>query len=246
MNRLLSSLVLALTGASSLTGCKQESTREPATTESVVPQFSAKKGLMLPERTRQSLGLKLVGVMERKLTSSMDMELRVYRKEAATAFASGVVTPEHAKLLNAGESVEIRLADGQRKTAKVTGVSDALRQATGSLEVLVEIPGIPDSLPVGAFLQANATMVSQGTVVTIPRAALLGCSDGHFVYAVSGEHLVRTAVKIGALNAEVAEITDGLYAGDQVVLQPVMSLWMTELAAIKGGQACCIVPPKGK
>jgi hypothetical protein len=25
-----------------------------------------------------------------------------------------------------------------------------------------------------------------------------------------------------------------------------MSLWLTELAAIKGGQACCAEPPKGK
>jgi hypothetical protein len=39
---------------------------------------------------------------------------------------------------------------------------------------------------------------------------------------------------------------DGLYVGDQVVLQPVMSLWMTELAAVKGGQACCVEPPKGR
>jgi multidrug efflux pump subunit AcrA (membrane-fusion protein) len=82
--------------------------------------------------------------------------------------------------------------------------------------------------------------------VTIPRAALLGCSEGHFVYTVSGEHLVRAAVKVGASTEEWVEIKDGLYAGDQVALQPVMSLWMTELAAIKGGQACCIEPPKGK
>jgi multidrug efflux pump subunit AcrA (membrane-fusion protein) len=89
-------------------------------------------------------------------------------------------------------------------------------------------------------------MDSGAFVVTIPRAALLGCSEGHFVYTVSGEHLVRTGVKVGASNAEFVEIADGLYAGDRVVLQPVMSLWMTELAAVKGGQACCIEPPKGK
>ena len=35
-------------------------------------------------------------------------------------------------------------------------------------------------------------------------------------------------------------------AGDQVVLQPVMSLWLTELAAVKGGQACCVMPAEGK
>ena len=83
-------------------------------------------------------------------------------------------------------------------------------------------------------------------MVTIPRSALLECSDGHSVYTVSGEHLVRTPVKAGAVHGEVVEIKEGLYAGDQVVLEPVMSLWMTELAAVKGGQACCVEPAKGK
>jgi len=83
-------------------------------------------------------------------------------------------------------------------------------------------------------------------VASIPRSALLSCSEGYFVYTVSGEHLVRTAVKVGGGNDAFVEITDGLYSGDEVVLQPVMSLWMTELAAVKGGQACCAEPPKGK
>ena len=98
----------------------------------------------------------------------------------------------------------------------------------------------------GAFLQASCQLESGESVVTIPRAALLQCSDGYSVYTVSGEHLLRTPVKVGVVNAELVEIKDGLYSGDQVVLQPVMSLWLTELAAVKGGQACCPVPPKGK
>jgi hypothetical protein len=34
------------------------------------------------------------------------------------------------------------------------------------------------------------------------------------------------------------QITDGLYAGDQVVVQPVMSLWLAELQSLRGGKAC--------
>ena len=63
---------------------------------------------------------------------------------------------------------------------------------------------------------------------------------------ICGTYLVRAPVKVGARNGDLVEIKDGLYAGDQVVLQPVMSLWMTELAAVKGGQACCVMPAKGK
>jgi multidrug efflux pump subunit AcrA (membrane-fusion protein) len=156
------------------------------------------------------------------------------------------VTPDEAKLLKAGQAIQVRLSDEQTFPGRVTHVSDQLQRATGSAEVLVEISNPPDGMAVGQFVPAAGTMESGAAVVTIPRAALLGCSEGQFVYTVSGEHLVRTAVKVGASNAEFVEIADGLYTGDEVVLQPVMSLWMTELAAVKGGQACCIEPPKGK
>ena len=123
-------------------------------------------------------------------------------------------------------------------------LNDRFQKATGMVELLVEIQSIAPAI--GSFLQASVTLNSGESTVTIPRAALLQCSDGHAVYTVNGEHLVRTPVKVGVSNADLVEIQDGLYAGDQVVLQPVMSLWMTELAAVKGGQACCVVPAEGK
>jgi hypothetical protein len=243
----LNFIALALTGAGLMTGCDSRSPVAADDAEVVAaPQFSANKGLLLPDVTRQSLGLKIVEVTERKLSSPLDFQLRVYQVAGGVARASGVVTPDEAKLLKAGQAIQVRLNDGQTLPGKVTSVSDQLQRATGSAEALVEIPNAPDGLAVGAFVPATVTMETGADVVTIPRAALLGCSEGHFVYTVSGEHLVRTAVKVGANNAEFVEIADGLYTGDQVVSQPVMSLWLTELAAVKGGQACCIEPPKGK
>lgn len=34
------------------------------------------------------------------------------------------------------------------------------------------------------------------------------------------------------------QVTDGLYAGDQIVVQPVMTLWMAELQSLRGGKVC--------
>jgi hypothetical protein len=45
-------------------------------------------------------------------------------------------------------------------------------------------------------------------------------------------------VKLGAINHEWAEVTDGLYAGDQIVVSPVMTLWLAELQSLRGGKAC--------
>ena len=209
------------------------------------PQFSAKQGLLVPEDTRQSLGLKIVEVTEQKVPATLDVQLRVYQTGKESILASASVTPEEAKALKRGQVVRAT-ANGASFTGQVTRVNDELLKATGMAEALVELRNPPGASAVGAFLPASVELDSAASVVAIPRAALLESSDGHSVYTVSGEHLVRAPVKVGAISGDLVEIKDGLYAGDQVVLQPVMSLWMTELAAVKGGQACCVVPAKGK
>lgn len=211
------------------------------------PRFSAKKGLLVPDDTRRSLGVKLVEVSEQKIPSTIEVQLRVYQSGDNASLASGTVTPERAKLLRPGQPLQVRGGSGKSLNGKVSGLNDRLQKATGMMEVLVEIPNASAGQAEGAFLQASIALDSNESVISIPRAALLQCSDGYCVYTVSGEHFLRTPVKVGASNADLVEIKDGLYAGDQVVLQPVMSLWMTELAAVKGGQACCVMPAgKGK
>ena len=241
----VSSVLLA---ALAFAGCQRKSDESAAGEESVEigPKYSAKDGLLVPSETRLSLGLKIVEVTEQKVPATLDVQLRVYQAGKESILASATVTPEEAKALKRGQTVRAR-SNGVDLTGSVTSVNDQLQKATGMAEVLVEFNDTSNSPAVGAFLSASAALESAATVVAIPRAALLESSDGHSVYTVSGEHLVRAPVKVGAVSGDLVEITDGLYSGDQVVSQPVMSLWMTELAATKGGQACCVMPAgKGK
>jgi multidrug efflux pump subunit AcrA (membrane-fusion protein) len=64
-------------------------------------------------------------------------------------------------------------------------------------------------------------------------------AEGEFVYAVNGKYFARTPVKTGVQNDDLVEIKDGLYAGDQIVISQVTSLWMTELQTLRAGQSCC-------
>ena len=236
-----------LLAALALAGCKPKSADSAATEETFAlgPQYS-KKGLLVPDDTRQSLGVKTVEVTEQKVPATLDIQLRIYQVGGSVSLASAAVTPDEAKRLKTGQVVQVRSSGGGNVAGKVTGVNDQLQKATGMAEVLVELRNPSSLFAVGGFQQASVALDSAETVVTIPRAALLQCSDGYSVYTVSGEHLVRVPVKVGAISGDLVEIKDGLYAGDQVVLQPVMSLWMTELAAVKAGQACCVQPAKGK
>lgn len=237
-------LVVALTVA----GCQPKtgaSVASEATVE-IGPKYSAKDGLLIPEDTRRSLGLKTVEVTEQKIQMMLELPLRVYQTSETACLASGSATLDQVKTLKVGQSVQAITGRNQKLAAKITRISEELKEATGMAEVLVEFTDNPDALSVGSFLTGNVSLGAEENVVSIPRAALLEASDGYSVYTVSGEGFVRTPIKVGAMNGELIEIKDGLYAGDQVVLQPVMSLWLTELAAIKGGQACCAVPAKGK
>ena len=230
-----------------LAGCKKnpgEAAAGEATVE-IGPKYSAKSGLSVPSDTRLSLGLKTVEVTEQKVPATLYVQLRVYQASKESILASASVTPKEAKALKPGLAVHAR-SNGANLAGRILRVNDELLKATGMAEVLVELNVTTNAPALGGFLSASVALESEATVVTVPRAALLECSDGNSVYTVSGDNFVRTPVKIGAMSNDLVEIKDGLYAGDQVVLQPVMSLWMTELAAVKGGQACCAVPAKGK
>lgn len=227
-------------------GCKPTTEAAHQDEEIAAPSFSEKSGLFLPEATKQSLDLKLAEVTEQTVETTLPLTLRVYEMNVRQLLATGVLTPEQSSQLKPSQAIEAKLADGTALAGTVRAIRTEMRHATGSDELLVEFTNSTTNLALGDFLSATARTGSDAKVVTIPRQALLQNSEGQFAYTVSGEHFVRTAIKTGASNDAFIEVTDGLYAGDQVVLQPVMSLWLTELAAVKGGQACCVAPPKGK
>jgi hypothetical protein len=227
-------------------GCKPTIETALQDEEIAAPSFSEKSGLFLPEATKQSLDLKLAEVTEQTVATSLPLTLRVYQTDEKAILATGVLTPEQSSQLKPGQAIKAKLTDGTTLTGTVRAIRTEMRHATGSDELLAEFSGTTTNLTIGDFFPVTARTGSNAKVVAIPRQALLQNSEGQFAYTVSGEHFVRTAIKTGASNDEFIEVTDGLYAGDQVVLQPVMSLWLTELSVVKGGQACCVEPPKGK
>ena len=247
MKRNLLVLCSVFLAALALTGCQMKSDPAAEVEDSVEigPKYTAKNGLFVPADTRLSLGMEIVEVTEQRVRATLEVQLRVYQAGKESFLANASVAPEEGKALKPGLAVQAR-SNGANLAGRVTQVNDELLKVTGMTEALLEFNDTANPPAVGAFLSASVALDSDAMVLTIPRAALLECSEGHSVYTVSGENLVRAAVKVGAMSSDLVEIQDGLYAGDQVVSRPVMSLWMTELAAVKGGQACCIEPPKGK
>lgn len=226
---------------------------EPAevhTAETAGITFSERSGLNVSPETAKFIGLQTCEVEERKVAAEFRFAAGVYRavSEArsastqpmvsTTALASGSISPAEAEALREGQSISVSAEGVGPLAARVSALQSGWDKSGGQIEVLLSITDKDGQLVNGAFVSASVTLGGEQAVVSVPKSALLRTTDGDFVYTVSGESFVRAAVKLGAVNGEFAEVADGLYAGDQVVVKPAMTLWLSEIQALRGGKAC--------
>jgi hypothetical protein len=247
-------LALAVVGCL-LAGCGHRESDGHAHTETTERDgepgvsFNPRSGLLVPANTAKFIGLQIVDVQERKVLGQFRFTARVYQCAADpltasahrtnhTARASAMLGRQEADTFRAGQSAQVATDGAETLPGRIVAVNRELEQASGTIEVQLDIEDAGRMLPRGSYVTVTVPRGKQQNVVAVPRSALLQTVEGSFVYTVSGERFVRAAVKIGVLNDEFAEITDGLYAGDQVVTQPVMMLWLAELQSIRGGKAC--------
>jgi hypothetical protein len=238
-------IVLLLTAAA-LAACQKPNTEHTAAPPENGAQYKKDKGVALTDGMKASIGLKIEEVGDKKLAPSFTVALHVTAESGAlqrVAFsptsntASGWLTKEQAAIVKTGMEVELTTEspDAARERGVVKGVDKVPYQTLGDFEVMVESQA---PLQMGTRVLANFHAPAGEAVTAIPRSALLKTAEGTFVYAVNGGFYVRTPVKVGALSDTHAEITDGLYAGDQIVVAPVMPLWLAELQVLRGGKAC--------
>lgn len=221
-----------------VTGCKTDEARakgkEEEKEEAVA--FNAKFGLTVPKKTADFIGLQIVEVEERLVPSTNQFSAQVYARRSGLALATASVDKKVLELVRDGTVLRATTSGGEPFKAAVHKVTTL--SGSGISELLIEVEDPSNALKIADYLSAGIEDGAKKEVVSIPRNALLKTIEGYFVYTVSGERLIRTPVKIGASNDAFVEITDGLYSGDQVAVQPVMTLWLAELQSLRGGKAC--------
>lgn len=257
MKRILFPLLLAVT----FTACQKPAADNQSAGNHGSPQKEAEAGgvgdavqlkeghgLALHPKLRASINLKLAEVTEAQIAPEIVAKLHVIqgadglRQVALTSGssveASGWLRTADASLIKPGQKVELRVdtpAGGQAEKGIVKRVEKSPYAALGEYEVAVETDAPFDT---GTRLTAVFRAPAGEAASAVPRSALLKTAEGWFVYTVNEDFFLRTEVKVGAMNAEYAEITDGLYTGDQVVVSPVDTLWMAELQLLRGGKPC--------
>ncbi len=193
-------------------------------------QFKKGEGMTLTDKMAESIGLKVGDVGEQKIVGEITLTLRGL---PGSNEASGWLTAEQAAKVKVGG--KIQLASKPETFGKIQRVEKSASAVLGEFEITAIFDSAVSELKEAAaviFLEEVAAETA------VPRSALLQTAEGDFVYAKNGKCFFRMPVKIGAANNDYVEVTEGLYAGDEVVLTPVRSLWMAELQVLRGGKAC--------
>lgn len=239
----MKTLILIL-AAASLAACQKPTAEHHEQPPENGAQFKKDAGLSLTDTMKKALSLQVAEVGEARVAPSFTVALHVMAGvgkvqqvalSASMNEASGWLTAEQAALVKPGMEVELRAADMAQTRGTVKRLEKAPYQTLGDFEVTVETAA---PLEIGERLLATFRAPAGEAVTAVPRSALLKTAEGTFVYAINGEFYVRTPVKVGAMSDEHVEVTDGLYAGDQIVTSPVTSLWLAELQILRGGKAC--------
>ncbi|MES2692633.1 MAG: hypothetical protein V4773_04110 [Verrucomicrobiota bacterium] len=206
-----------------------KSSSSPAASAAPAPSFKAGVGLTLPPETQRALDLATAEVVERPMPQALSVTARILQT-SPTLLASATVEVAQADRL-AGQTL-----DG----ARLVRIDRTGAHATRQAELILALETAPVSkspLRAGDFipLTLSITAPASAPVPSIPRSAVLRTTAGTFAYVVNGGAFLRTPITAGVVAGDHVEVSDGLYAGDVVVVRPVEQLWLAELRFTKGG-----------
>lgn len=112
-------------------------------------------------------------------------------------------------------------SDGRTELTAGTLVTpnNAISTSTGTIALKAIFPNTRNRLWPGQFVDVHLRLRVAHNALTVPVQALEHGPDGIYVYKVGPDSTVtQQSVAVGYQNAKLAQVTDGLRAGDQVVV----------------------------
>jgi HlyD family secretion protein len=96
--------------------------------------------------------------------------------------------------------------------------------APPSVAIEVNLEKVPNELKPGFTVSLKILTASKEGVLAIPQEALFQESGKNYVFRVVNLKLEKMEISLGIVNETLQEITSGIQAGDQVVLNPTSQL----------------------
>jgi len=140
---------------------------------------------------------------------------------------AAAVPARQANSVRTGQTVHFT-ADGRTFDGKVARVSPTVDPSSRSVTVYLQIANPSGELKGGTFATGRVVSRVVGNALVVPTSAVRQSADDgkNFVYRVSGKVLDVASVQLGVVDdrSGMAEVLDGLVAGDRVIVGNVGSL----------------------
>jgi membrane fusion protein (multidrug efflux system) len=135
------------------------------------------------------------------------------------------VPEKYANLIKVGSTITFTV-DGSElpHQAKVYGIEPKVDEVTRTVMMRASCPNPTQQLLPGSFAKVSLAVGSNTQAFLIPTQAIVPILKGQKVYVAQGDSVVERKVKTGVRQENNIEITDGLQAGDEVVVEGVMYL----------------------
>ena len=151
-----------------------------------------------------------------------DVQASLVRTPAShTGTGAGESPDDSGVSATSGATVEAWTRDGAVRiaTGAVTAIDSRIDPATGQVLVKATFANPTRTLWPGALVSARVLLRTERAVVTVADSALMRGQDGPFVYVVGADEVaVARPVAVGMETAGLAVVTNGVTAGERVVI----------------------------
>jgi membrane fusion protein (multidrug efflux system) len=116
--------------------------------------------------------------------------------------------------------VQVKLADGSiyARKGKLLFSDTRVSGTTGTVEAEAEIPNPDGVLRPGQFVRVRLLGATRPQALRVPTRAVLDGPQGKFVYMAAGGKALPKPVQVGEQSADGWIITQGLAAGDEIIV----------------------------
>jgi RND family efflux transporter MFP subunit len=131
------------------------------------------------------------------------------------------VPEREAGVVRVGQTVDLTVeGDANKYQGRVARLSPAIAENNRTLMIEAEVPNGQGALRPGSFAKADIVIEAAQEIVTVPRDSIITFAGIEKVLLVVKGKAVEKRVRTGRRIGEQVEVTEGIVAGNQVIVQP--------------------------
>ncbi len=131
------------------------------------------------------------------------------------------VPEREAGLVRVGQTVNLTVeGDPNKYQGRVARLSPAIAENNRTLMIEAEVPNGQGALRPGSFAKADIVVEAGQEIITVPRNSIVTFAGIEKVLMVAQGKTFEKRVRTGRRIGEQVEITEGIVAGNQVIVQP--------------------------